>query len=68
MKLKKNTAISVLFFLGGGRGGRDVDIEKVLVCNKISFSDKNYTLLVTRIVIIKLSHYKTSAYVKSYDV
>ena len=66
MKLKKNTAISVLFFLGGG--GRDVDIEKVLVCNKISFSDKNYTLLVTRIVIIKLSHYKTSAYVKSYDV
>ena len=67
MKLKKNTAISVLFFLGGG-GGRDVDIEKVLVFNKISFSDKNYTLLVTRIVIIKLSHYKTSAYVKSYDV
>ena len=66
MKLKKNTAISVLFFLGGGGG--DVDIEKVLVCNKISFSDKNYTLLVTRIVIIKLSHYKTSAYVKSYDV
>ena len=65
MKLKKNTAISVLFFL---RGGGDVDIEKVLVCNKISFSDKNYTLLVTRIVIIKLSHYKTSAYVKSYDV
>ena len=49
-------------------GGGDVDIEKVLVCNKISFSDKNYTLLVTRIVIIKLSHYKTSAYVKSYDV
>ena len=66
MKLKKNTAISVLFFLGGGGG--DVYIEKVLVCNKISFSDKNYTLLVTRIVIIKLSHYKTSAYVKSYDV
>ena len=65
MKLKKNTAISVLFFLGGGG---DVDIEKVLVCNKISFRDKNYTLLVTRIVIIKLSHYKTSAYVKSYDV
>ena len=66
MKLKKNTAISVLFFLGGE--GLDVDIEKVLVCNKISFSDKNYALLVTRIVIIKLSHYKTSAYVKSYDV
>ena len=36
---------------------KDVDIEKVLVSNKISFSEKNYTLLVTCIMVIKLSHY-----------
>ena len=34
---------------------RDADIEKVLVCNKIYFGEKN-TLLVTYIMIIKLSH------------
>ena len=36
----------------------DVDIEKVLVSNKISFGEKKTisTLLVTCIMIIKLSH------------
>ena len=37
---------------------KDVDIEKVLVSNKISSGVKNYNiLLVTCIMIIKLSHY-----------
>ena len=36
---------------------KDVDIEKVLVSNKISFGEKNYILLVTCIMVIKLSHY-----------
>ena len=37
---------------------RDVDIEKVLVSVKIPFGDENInTLLVTYIMIIKLSHY-----------
>ena len=37
---------------------KDIDIEKVLVSNKISFGEKNYlsTLLVTCIMIIKLNH------------
>ena len=35
---------------------KDVDIEKVLVSNKIYFGKKS-TLLVTCIMIIKLSHY-----------
>ena len=36
---------------------RDVDIEKVLVSKKISFGEKAInTLLVTCIMIIKLSH------------
>ena len=35
-----------------------VEIEKVLVSNKISFGDETIsTLLVTCIMIIKLSHY-----------
>ena len=35
---------------------RDIDIEKVLVSNKISFGEKNInTLLVTSLLIIKLS-------------
>ena len=38
---------------------RDIDIEKVLVSNKISFGEKNInTLLVTSLMIIKLSHQK----------
>ena len=37
---------------------RDIDIEKVLVSNKISFSEKTTsTLLVICIMIIKLSYY-----------
>ena len=38
---------------------KDVDIEKVLVSNKISFGKKRTinTLLVTCIMITKLSHY-----------
>ena len=37
---------------------RDIDIEKVLVSNQISFGEKDCNfLLVTCIMIIKLSHY-----------
>ena len=37
---------------------KDVDIEKILVCNKISSGKKTInTLLVTCIMILKLSHY-----------
>ena len=51
----------------------DVDIEKVLVSNKISFGEKSYKYLIgylyngnkVKPLNIKLS--KTSAYVKSYD-
>ena len=48
---KKITAIRFLFFL------KDVNTEKVLVSNEISFGEKNIiTLLATCIMIIKLSH------------
>ena len=52
---------------------KDVDIEKVLVSNKVSFGKKTINALqVTCIMIIKLKPLhiilpKTSAYVKSYD-
>ena len=37
---------------------KDVDIEKVLISNKISFGERTIsTLLVTCIMIIKLSYY-----------
>ena len=37
---------------------QDVDVEKVLVSDKISFVGKSIsTLLVARIMIINLSHY-----------
>ena len=37
---------------------KDVDIEKELVSNKISFGEKTITtLLVTSVMIIKLNHY-----------
>ena len=37
---------------------KDVDIEKELVSNKISFGEKTITtLLVTCVMIIKLNHY-----------
>ena len=55
LKLKKInfTTIKVLFFK------KDVDIEKVLVSNKISLREQKpiSTLLDTCIMIIKLSHY-----------
>ena len=36
---------------------RDVDMEKVIVSNKVSFGEKTInTLLVTCIMILKLSH------------
>ena len=45
----------------------DVDIDNVLVSNKISSGEKNYSCM----MIIKLSHYinlpETSVYIKSYD-
>ena len=42
----------VLFF------EKDVDIEKVLVSNKISSGEKNYKYFISYcIMIIKLSHY-----------
>ena len=38
---------------------KDVDIEKVLVSNKISFGEKNYKYFISYLyyVIIKLDHY-----------
>ena len=69
MKLKKlNFAIiSLLFFWG------DVNIEKVLVYNKISFGEKNYKYFVgylrngNKVKPLNLMLPKTNAYVKSYD-
>ena len=52
---------------------RDVDIEKVLVSNKIYFSERNYKYFIGYLYNdhkVKLLHIilpKTSAYVKSYD-
>ena len=52
---------------------RDVDIEKVLVSNKISFDEKNYKYFIGYLYNdhkVKPLHIilpKTSAYVKSYD-
>ena len=51
----------------------DVDIEKLLVSNKISFGEKNYQYFVGYLcndVKVKPLHImlpKTSAYVKNYD-
>ena len=53
--------------------GGDVDIEKVVVSNKISFGEKNYKYFIGYLYNdhkVKLLHIilpKTSAYVKSYD-
>ena len=55
------------YFLG------DVDIEKVLVSNKISLGEKNYKYFVcyfyngNKVKPLKVMLPKTSAYVKSYD-
>ena len=57
IEIKKNNFYphnTPIFFFEGGR--RDVDIEKVLASNKISFVEKNYKYLVT-CTIIKLGHY-----------
>ena len=51
-KNKLLATIILLFFK------KDVDIEKVLVCNKISIGENIVNIsLVTCIMIIKLSHY-----------
>ena len=61
------TAIRLLFFV------KDVDIEKVLVSDKISFGEKNFKYFIGYLYNddkVKLLHTmlrKTSAYVKSYD-
>ena len=49
---------------------KDVDIEKVLVSNKISFGEKNYNYFISYLYNDKPLHIilpKTSAYVKSFD-
>ena len=53
---------------------KDVDIEKVLVSNKISFGDKNYKYFVGYLynnhkvnALHIMQNLKTNAYVKSYD-
>ena len=51
----------------------DVDIEKVLVSNKISFGEKNYEFFIgylyngSKFKPLKIMLPKTSGYVKSYD-
>ena len=69
LKLKKInfTTIRLLFFLG------DIDIEKVLVSNKISFGEKNYKYFIgylyngNKVKPLNIMLPKTSSYVKSYD-
>ena len=67
MKKITSTTIRLLFFLG------DVDIEKVLVSNKISFGEKNYKYFISclyngnKIKPLNIMLLKTSAYVKRYD-
>ena len=62
---------SFFFFEGGG--GRDVDIEKVLISNKISFGEKNYKYFIgslyndNKVKTLNNILPKTSAYVKRYD-
>ena len=52
---------------------RDIDIQKVLVSNKISFGEKNYTYFIgylynnRKIKPLHIIFSKTSAYVKSSD-
>ena len=51
----------------------DVDIEKLLVSNKISFGEKNYKYFISylyddnKVKPVNIMLPKTSAYVKSYD-
>ena len=52
---------------------KDIDIEKVLVSNKISFGEKNYKYFIgylhndNKVKPLNIMLRKTSAYVKSYD-
>ena len=52
---------------------KDVDIEKVLVFNKISFGEKSYKYFIgylyngNKVKPLNIMLPKTSAYVKSYD-
>ena len=52
IEIKKKNEIKVLFL-------KDVDLQKVLPSNKISFGEKKNinTLLITWITMIKLSHH-----------
>ena len=67
MKWKKNYRNKTPIFL------KDVDIEKVLVSNKISFGEKNYKYLIgylfndNKVKPLHIMLPKTSAYVISYD-
>ena len=45
----------------------DVDIEKVLVSNNISFGEKNYKYFNNQVKPLNIMFPKTSAYVKCYD-
>ena len=51
----------------------DIDIDKVLVSNKISFSNKNYKYFIDylnndhKVRPLHIILHKTSAYVKNYD-
>ena len=64
MKLEKKY---YRYFLG------DVDIEKVLVSNKISFGEKNYKLFIgclhhgNKVKLLNIMFPKTRNYVKSYN-
>ena len=69
MKLKKiNFTVIRLQFWGG-----DIDIEKVLVSNKISFGEKNYMYFIgylyngNKVKPLNIMLPKTSAYAKSYN-
>ena len=69
MNIVENFTTIYLFFLG------DIDNEKVLVSNKISFSEKSYFKKViigylyngNKVRPLNIMLPKTSAYVKSYD-
>ena len=73
LKIKKNKtnfiAIRLLFFLGGG----DVDIEKIIVSNKISFGEKNCRYFIgylhndNTVKLLDIMLPKISAHAKNYD-
>ena len=66
-KKKKNYRNKTTIFL------KDVDIEKVLVSNKISFGEKNYKFFISyqyndhKVKPLHIMLLKKSAYVISYD-